>query len=143
LREIGVRADDGRGVASKLENGPLRAGRPGDGCPGAGASRECDRVHCVGGDKSAPNAGVTVEKLNSLLGKAGLEEDLDKARTDGRSLRRRLHDGCVAGCEARRRLVRQQIDRRVERRDREDGAERYAEADRGRSGPPAPAFRRQ
>ena len=63
------------------------------------------------------------EDGESLFGPAGFEDDFAERQRGERCLRRGLEDDRAAGGEGGRNLVRDQVEREVERRDGQDGAD--------------------
>ena len=124
LCQIGVGAHDGGGIAAQLEHDPFPGPRGRDPVAGGRTSSERNRPDFGGRHERRAERRAPVEELHRFRRQARVKQDADEERRSAGCLRRRLHDGRIARCERRGHLVREQVDRRVERRDREDDADR-------------------
>ena len=116
--DVGVLVHDGGGVGAELQGNALHAGVGGDLAAHSRAAGEGHHRHPVVFDhRSADQPAGADDHLKDVLRQPGL---LQKARQEQRRERRRRggleHDHIAAG-QGRRDLVRDQVEREVERRD--------------------------
>ncbi len=141
--DIGVVADDCRGIAAQFEHESLGSGGPGHGRSGGDAAGEADHADRGRRAQALADIAASVQQLHGLRRGAGLEQQRDDGRGHGRGLRRRLDDRGVAGRERRAELVGEEVGRRVERGDGQRHPDRRPVGQRGVADATGPAGDRQ
>ncbi len=107
--DVGVLADDRRGVAAQFEDQALGPGGAGDGPAGLRAAGEADDGHLVGSAQQRAHLAAAVQQLYRLRGHARLQEQGHDRGGGGRCLRRSLDECGVARGERGSELVREEV----------------------------------
>ena len=131
-RDVGTRLDDQRRVVAELEADLLAGGAGADAPTDFGRTGERDeRDVGVIDDRVADGAAAAGHDVEVAGGQAALVEQQARERDcRQRSLARGLQHHRATGCDRGRELVRDEVEREVERADRADHTDRHAQGER-------------
>ena len=133
--EIRIGGDDHRRGVPELEVDALAGGSLAKLPADAGGARERDQRDALVVDENVTDLGGRPDDdVQPSGGQAGLHLELGEKQRGQRRLRRRLQHHGAAGGERRRDLVRHEVEREVERRDRPDDPDRHAQRERDLAG---------
>ena len=124
--EVGVAVHDDGGIAAQFEHDFLFSGAALDVPTDGHAAGEADELDAVVGDQQT---GVFVgerQHVEAAIGPARLLHAFGQKQRAERRLRRRLQHHGASGGDGRRDFVRDQVQRKIERRDPGDRSERKA-----------------